>query len=578
MANAAGVADARASAVHPVFKSNHPVAESAATASGGLLVVLLAITVMTGWVLRLPEIVQIVPSFAPMQFNTALIFGICGLGLISLSLGRNGLAAGFGLTASLFAAATLAQDLLGFNLGIDELFVEAFVDVKTLHPGRMAPNTAVCFILVGFGLSISYLHGSWIGRTTAMAGNELTGLLIAGLALIAIIGYLSGTEAAYGWGEFTRMAVHTSIGFLVIGVVLAMRVWLTEGTLEGPVWIVVSLYTTIIGLELYLPLGVAIGVAYLLPVLASFWFPRPSTSYVFATLSTIFVVVGAFSSEISAAETSTILINRGMSLLAIWVTTVTVVRQKETLAARNAALEEIERVNEELEQFAYVASHDLKAPLRGIDNLAHWIEDDLEEVLEGEPKQNMGLLRGRVARMETLLDSLLEYSRAGRVPGKIVPVETNKLIHETFDFVSPPETFKLVVRGDMPRFSTARAALEQVFQNLFSNAVKHHDRPEGTITVSVKRREDWFEFSVSDDGPGIEEEFHQRIFEMFQSLKPRDEVEGSGMGLAVVKKVVESAGGMIRIDSKSGQRGTTFSFLWPREWPIPDDREFVGAA
>lgn len=465
--------------------------------------VLLGILVMLGWIVRSPAIVQLLPTFAPMQFNTALGFALSGTGLVVLALEQHRLAAALGALAALLGFATLIQYLTGIDLGIDELAVDAFVDVKTSHPGRMAPNTAVCFMLTGFGLSLRFLQNRWIGRKVAVVGNELTGLIVAGLALIALIGYASGTESAYGWGEFTRMALHTTIGFLIAGIALATRVWWTEGTLAGPVWIVTALYAAIIGLELYLPLGVAIGIAYLLPVLTSYWFPRPSTPYILAALSTVLVLVGTISSQVSDAPASTVLINRGLSLLGIWVTAGIIVQQRRAQKARDAAFDQIKRANEELEQFAYVASHDLKAPLRGIDNLAHWIEDDLEGIIEGEPKENLTLLRGRVHRMEMLLASLLEYSRAGRIVGSIEPVNTDDLIRETFDFVNPPETFKLVTNGPPVNFSTARHALEQVLQNLFSNAIKHHDRPEGSITVTVQALGDWLEFSVADDGPGI---------------------------------------------------------------------------
>lgn len=227
--------------------------------------------------------------------------------------------------------------------------------------------------------------------------------------------------------------------------------------------------------------------------------------------------------------------------------------------------EELSRANIELERFAYVASHDLKAPLRAIENLSTWVEEDLGDKLEGPSREHMDLLRGRVGRMEALLDGLLAYSRAGRLRAKPEPVDVAELLRNISDLLGPPEGFAIDVRGDLPRFETARAPLQQVLLNLITNAIKHHDRPNGRVEVAVGDKDPFYEFRVADDGPGIPPEFFGKVFEMFQTLKSRDEVEGSGMGLAIVKKVVEGCGGRVAVESAG--RGTTFRFTWPRFWP-----------
>ena len=234
----------------------------------------------------------------------------------------------------------------------------------------------------------------------------------------------------------------------------------------------------------------------------------------------------------------------------------------EELERTNA---DLARSNKDLEHFAYVASHDLKAPLRAIDNLAGWIAEDLGDDLEGEPRRNLQLLQGRVKRMEGLLDDILEYSRAGRVNGPIVDVDTNLLISDVVDMIHPPAGIAITVPSAMPRLKTAKGPLQQVLGNLIVNAIKHHDRVEGRIEVTAQDKGRVYEFAVADDGPGIPPEYHERVCQMFQSLKPRDEVEGSGMGLAIVKKLVEARNGSLTIDSRDGARGTTFRFEWPKD-------------
>lgn len=240
----------------------------------------------------------------------------------------------------------------------------------------------------------------------------------------------------------------------------------------------------------------------------------------------------------------------------------------ETLAARmTATIEErnadLARSNAELEQFAYIASHDLKAPLRGIDHLAVWIENDLGDRLEGEPKENMGLLRGRVRRLDALLNDLLSYSRATRMQTALEAVDIEDAIREAFDMVSADRAFTLSLDLEVPSIVLRRSALDQVMTNLFSNAMKHHDGEVGSVTVTLRDRGANYEFTVADDGPGIPEKLRERALQMFQTLQPRDKVEGSGMGLAIIKKIIEHQGGTISIeDAPDG--GALFRFSWPK--------------
>jgi signal transduction histidine kinase len=223
---------------------------------------------------------------------------------------------------------------------------------------------------------------------------------------------------------------------------------------------------------------------------------------------------------------------------------------------------ELERSNRELDQFAYVASHDLKAPLRGIRSLAEWISEDVKGSAGGDTMENLALLQNRVERLDLLLDSLLQYSRVGRSGDKPEMVDTCHLVGDIAGYLAPKQGFTIYCADGMPALFTYKAPLELVFRNLISNALKHHDRPEGRVTVSGVWRGKLAEFRVRDDGPGIPPEFHDKVFQMFQTLKPRDQVEGSGMGLAIVKKTVESQGGTVRIESEPGERGTTFVFTW----------------
>ncbi len=222
----------------------------------------------------------------------------------------------------------------------------------------------------------------------------------------------------------------------------------------------------------------------------------------------------------------------------------------------------LERRNAELDQFVYTASHDLKAPLRAISNLADWIGEDLAGQIPAENRHQLGLLRSRVQRMEALINGLLEYSRVGRRQRSLVEVDLNVLLAEVVDSLAPPAPFEVDIPPDLPSLYTYKTALGQVFANLINNAIKHHHRDRGTVRISWQAQDDWLEFAVADDGPGIAPQHHDKIFTIFQTLKARDDFESTGVGLAVVKKIVEAENGHVRLTSTLGE-GTTFYFTWP---------------
>lgn len=218
--------------------------------------------------------------------------------------------------------------------------------------------------------------------------------------------------------------------------------------------------------------------------------------------------------------------------------------------------------NKELETFAYVASHDLKSPLRGIAQLSTWIDEDLEEKEFSEVEKHTQMLRNRIQRMEKLLDDMLIFYRAGKVDGNITRVDLAHMATELFEIQNTKAGLQLELGNNLPVFDTLSTPFEQILRNLFSNAIKHHDLEHGIVRLEGRQlNEDFYEISLSDNGPGIPAKFQERVFGMFQTLKPRDELEGSGMGLALIKKIVETYGGTISVYSEG--RGCRFTFTWP---------------
>lgn len=236
-------------------------------------------------------------------------------------------------------------------------------------------------------------------------------------------------------------------------------------------------------------------------------------------------------------------------------------RHKQEELAR--LVHELESANEELKSFAYVVSHDLKAPLRAIGSLADWLAADYGDRLDDEGKEHLRLLINRARRMDGLIDGILQYSRVGRVKEAVVPVDLNQMLRDVIDLLAPPAHVAIAVDGPLPTLLIEKTRIQQVFQNLLANAIKYLDKPEGRIRVSCATEGGMWRFGVADNGPGIESRHHEKIFHLFQTLAPRDRVEGAGVGLALVKKIVELYGGRVWLESAPG-RGSTFFFTLPR--------------
>ena len=243
------------------------------------------------------------------------------------------------------------------------------------------------------------------------------------------------------------------------------------------------------------------------------------------------------------------------------------------LEALNADLEaRIEQVTrqrdhaiQELEQFVYYASHDLKAPLRAVGQLSVWIGDDLGEAAAGDVGHNLSMMQSRIRRMERMLDDLLEYSRIGRKrkAGDDEHVDANELIEDVLLSAAVPERFTVSVSPGFSGVGVKRMPLQQILLHLVVNAIKHHDRDEGRIEIELRDDGDRFTISVVDDGPGIAPEYHEEIFQMFRTLEPKDKTDSSGIGLAIVRKAVETVGGRIALESRIGA-GSRFTVSLPK--------------
>jgi light-regulated signal transduction histidine kinase (bacteriophytochrome) len=230
---------------------------------------------------------------------------------------------------------------------------------------------------------------------------------------------------------------------------------------------------------------------------------------------------------------------------------------------REMLLKQLESINKEFQDFVYIISHDLKAPLRAIMALTDWIATDYADKFDDDGKEQLKMLTVRVTRMQNLLDGVLQYSRIGRVKEDPAPIDLNQLVREVIKSLNTPANIHVTVEGKLPAITSEPARIEQLFQHLISNAVRFMDKSEGSIKVACVEENDFWKFSVEDNGPGIPEQHFEKIFRLFQTLQAKDQFESTGVGLTLAKKIVELNDGKIWLTSTVGH-GSTFFFTLPK--------------
>lgn len=724
------------------------------------VVAFIALTVITGWYLQESLLIQISSSFVPMQFNTAICFLLAAIATIFLILQKKTLSISLAIILIVLAGLTGFQYIIGQNLGIDQLFMEAYLLVHSPNPGRMGLSTSICFVLIGISVIAE-------NRTINLGIIKHLVMIVIAIALLSFIGYLGNINTAYVWGNMSGMAVHTAFNFIILGLVIFLvQVQHNKNIEHNKPWHIAPIVTSSLilflgfwqSLESFqiqlmskqiqksteavtksIELGFNIQNAEIEQfailfkenihnpetvltdnmanyfnshnaVLSINWLDednqlqwsitRDERSIATNTQSTIqslvtpsikeikseqepFIVWGnmmnnsvatyqvlyplfeldkyygafqvtfltntlipayltesdIFATHLISLDTdegnvfrsfaldtlleakkhaafNTISHEQSFSMLGQQLTLklqpsvefmednlspipkfilvigvlmsfliayALIMRVKERQAyqlseanqqkiisiqkqaiIKHEKLEKtLTRSNEELDKFAYIASHDLKSPLRGIAQVVSWVEDDLKDTISDETSGHLKLIKNRIERLERLLNDLLDYSRVGRLHGDFKNIAPEEFILEIFQLSNPPAEFKCVINTDIQTIETLHVPLALIIRNLVSNAIKHHDRKDGMLNITVKDQSEFIEFIIKDDGPGIDPKYHEKVFEVFQTLNARDKVEGSGIGLSIIRKLVNNYQAKLNLDS-DGLNGSTFILHWPK--------------
>jgi signal transduction histidine kinase len=295
------------------------------------------------------------------------------------------------------------------------------------------------------------------------------------------------------------------------------------------------------------PFGIAAWVFYLIPIVYSIFIDNKKAIILTTILSTFFLLLQLVACDYAISYVYAV-INRLCYILVNWVVAYIGIKFIDEKIKLAKSQEELKEQNVELEQFAYVASHDLKSPLRAINNLASWIKEDYKDI-PAEMDERLNLMISRISYMNELIDGLLEYSRIGRVNTEKEEIDLNVILEEVKRSLDI-KNFKISVYS-LPKIVANRVRIKQIFMNLVDNAIKHHDKGFGNIEVNYENGI----FFVGDDGPGIDPKYHEKVFIIFQTLKPK---KTTGLGLTLVKKIVEEYDGKIWIESEG--RGTKICF------------------
>jgi len=563
-----------------------------ALGSGTLL---LGLVVIVGWYTGSRTLIQVLPQFVPMQYNTALGFVLSGAALLLLIRERERGATALGSLAALVGALTLVEYAAQVDLRIDELLMKHDITTETSHPGRMAPNTALCFMLMG--LATAWSPRRWSARSRSLLRVVLVSLAFA-LSTVALSGYLTNLETAYGWGNLTRMAIHTAVGFMMVSNGMLFWVWSRDLREDS-------------GLPDWLPAPVGLGI---LTATICFWQALSAESVriqaqyneltSLSLLATVMLIVGtllaatAFATAVLAQRSARRArqVARSNEALRDEVEMRQVAQHELQTHRDNLEIvvsqrtEELERSRSEAETanrakstFLANMSHELRTPLNAIIGYSEMLAEDLHDEGQDEHVQDLNKINSAGKHLLALINDVLDLSKieAGRMDLYLEHYEVEALLTDVVATARPlvEKNSNRLVTDFQPNLAAARADITKVRQalfNLLSNAAKFTEN--GTITLTARRdsgeANDQLIFSVADTGIGIPPEKCESIFEEFTQAEDHTtrNYGGTGLGLSISRRFAQMMGGDITLESVVGE-GSTFTLSLPASVEVVADPE-----
>lgn len=656
------------------------------------LCMLVAITVMYGWLFDVRNLTQVQPEFVPMQFSTALSMVLCSLALLvqhftSYSNFWRSISRCLSLLVILITGFTLIANFVNFDgFGIDKIFIKhALAD--TVGPlGHISRNAAVCLILVTLALLISSKQAKNLSLFFIAQACVISVFV---LSTFAFIGYFTDIEQVYAWNTDDRMAILSSLSFMLLSLAHMPLIWLQleQSVIKTQLLLPFTFLFLAIVFELSMPRGVSVGPVYAPFIIASVYMQRHASIILLTMLTTALLILGYFFSKDVGADPQISLTNRVLSIISMFFIAFCVFKIRKTLdelreqrqynqfiventvdgivtisqtgivmsvnqatermfgysaeelegqnikilmpmkhqashdgylhnhmrgtdthdvigrvrtlqglhkdkslfdievsvseinwknqrvytgiirdvTERKKAENEIIRSHQELSRFAFIASHDLQEPLRKLVSFTGLLERQYQSVLEGPGLHYLNAISQSARRMKDMVHDIVVYSHVNANLDPTTSIDLNLIMKNVIETLSTSIAYKNaeVTWDRLPKIEANTAQMTQLLQNLISNGLKynHQEHPPKIHVSAIKNQSEWL-FSVQDNGIGIAEEFYTCIFQPFKKLHGQNKYPGSGIGLAICKKVVEQLDGRIWVES-TPNRGSCFYWTVP---------------